>query len=106
MSQTLHSFPKNASEEVRAYLMGEEEITGIVCRKWRAGAIHAVVVAHALGHGAVWLSCTEKTAKNFQQKYGLPEYIKPALHFAIGWAAIGSIKSLRMPLSDMMITRK
>jgi nitroreductase len=71
-----------------------------------AAGDHMGLMAHALGLGAVWLSCTEKTAKNFQQKYGLPEYIKPALHFAIGWTAIGSVKSLRMPLADMMITRK
>ncbi len=39
------SFPKNALEEVRASLMGEEEITRVVFRKWRTGAIHAAVVA-------------------------------------------------------------
>jgi len=70
-----------------------------------AAGDHMGLMAHALGLGAVWLSCTEKTAKNFQQKYGLPEYIKPALHFAIGWTAIGSVKSLRMPLSEMVIKK-
>lgn len=70
-----------------------------------AAADHMCLMAHALGLGAVWLSCTEKTANTFKKKYGLPEYINQALHIAVGWTAIGSIKSLRMPLSEMMITR-
>jgi nitroreductase len=60
-------------------------------------------MAHALGLGAVWLSCTDKTAKNFKKKYGLPEYIIPVMHIAVGYTAIGSIKSKRMPLREMMI---
>ena len=70
-----------------------------------AAADHMCLMAHALGLGAVWLSCSEKTAKNFQKKYGLPDYIKQALHIAVGWTAVGSIKSLRMPLSEMIIKR-
>ncbi len=68
-----------------------------------AAADHMCLMAHALGLGAVWLSCTEKTAKNFQKKYGLPDHIVQALHIAVGWAATGSIKSSRMPLSEMII---
>ena len=33
------------------------------------------------------------------------DYIDPALHVAVGWQAIGTIKSKRLPLADMMITR-
>lgn len=71
-----------------------------------AAADHMCLMAHALGLGAVWLSCTEKTAGNFQRKYGLPDHIKQALHIAVGWAAIGSVKSSRMPLSEMIIKRE
>jgi nitroreductase len=60
-------------------------------------------MTHALGLGGVWLSCTAKTAANFQAKFGLPDYIKPGLHLAIGWTAVGSIKSKRLPLKEMMI---
>ena len=70
-----------------------------------AAADHMCLMAHALGLGAVWLSCTEKTAGRFQQKYGLPDHIKQALHIAVGWTAIASIKSLRMPLSEMIMER-
>jgi nitroreductase len=66
---------------------------------------HMCLMAHALGLGAVWLSCTEKTAQTFQKKFGLPKYIKQALHIAVGWTAIGSIKSGRMPLREMIIKR-
>ena len=68
-----------------------------------AAADHMCLMAHALGLGAVWLTCTEKTANTFQTKYGLPSYIKQDLHIAVGWAAVGSIKSLRLPLSEMII---
>lgn len=70
-----------------------------------AAADHMCLMAHALGLGAVWLSCTEKTAANFKKQYGLPNYIEQTLHIAIGWPAIGPIKSERMPLHEMMITR-
>ncbi len=71
-----------------------------------AACDHMCLMAHALGLGAVWLTCTDKTAKNFQTKYGLPDYIVPALHIAVGWTAVGSIKSQRMPLSEMIISKK
>lgn len=69
-----------------------------------AAGDHMCLMAHALGLGGVWLTCTEKTAGRFKKKYGLPDYIEPALHIAFGWPALGSIKSLRMPLSEMIIT--
>ncbi|MCB2190120.1 MAG: nitroreductase family protein [Deltaproteobacteria bacterium] len=70
-----------------------------------AAGDHMCLMAHALGLGAVWLTCTDKTAARFKKKYGLPENIEPALHLAIGWPSIASIKSLRMPLKDMMLTK-
>jgi len=68
-----------------------------------AAADHMCLMAHALGLGAVWLTRTEKTSRMFREQYGLPDYIEPALHIAFGWAAIGTIKSARMPLSEMKI---
>jgi nitroreductase len=68
-----------------------------------AAADHMCLMAHALGLGAVWLTRTEKTSRTFKEKYGLPDYIEPALHIAVGWPAIGTIKSARMPLSEMKI---
>jgi nitroreductase len=68
-----------------------------------AAADHMLFIAHALGLGGVWLSATPKTTKTFKEKYGLPDHIVPVLHLAVGWSAMGSIKSQRMPLSEMMI---
>jgi len=70
-----------------------------------AAGDHMCLMAHALGLGAVWLTCTDKTAARFKKKYGLPDNIEQALHLAVGWPSIASIKSLRMPLKDMMLTR-
>jgi nitroreductase len=70
-----------------------------------AAADHMCLMAHALGLGAVWLTRTDKTARTFKEQYGLPEYIEPALHMALGWPAIGTIKSARMPLKEMVISK-
>ena len=76
-----------------------------------AAADHMLLMAHALGLGAVWLSkraktdIKEDTGKRFKEQYGLPDYIEVALHIAVGWAAIGTIKSQRVPLADMMLQR-
>jgi len=77
-----------------------------------AAADHMLLMAHALGLGGVWLSKlvesekTKDTGKEFKEKYGLPEYIEVALHIAIGWPAMGTIKTKRMPLQNMIISRE
>jgi nitroreductase len=76
-----------------------------------AAADHMLLMAHALGLGAVWLSktvkshATEDTGLKFKKLYGLPDYIEVALHIAVGWPACGTIKSKRIPLSEMMLHR-
>ncbi len=77
-----------------------------------AAGDHMLLMAHALGLGAVWLSelkesdKTKDTGKIFNEKYGLPDYIEIDLHIAVGWTAIGSIKSARPLLEDLIIRRK
>lgn len=74
-----------------------------------AAADHMLLMAHALGLGAVWLSEVRKTSKtsdtalDFKEAYGLPEHVEVDLHIALGWTAIGSIKSARPRLSDYVI---
>ena len=76
-----------------------------------AAVDHMLLMVHALGLGACWLSktaksdVTEDTGLKFKQQYGLPDYIEVGAHIAVGWPAIGTIKTKRMPLADMMITR-
>lgn len=70
---------------------------------------HMLLMAHALGLGAVWLSktaktkVTEDTGLRFKEQYGLPDYVEVAAHIAVGWPAMGTIKTQRMPLADMML---
>jgi nitroreductase len=70
-----------------------------------------LLMAHALGLGAVWLSELRKSSKTidtgvaFRGRYGLPEYIQVDLHIAVGWAAIGTIKSARPPLEEMILRK-
>lgn len=76
-----------------------------------AACDHMLLMAYALGLGACWLSKTVKSAKTddtgkrFKELYGLPDYIEVAMHIAVGWPAIGTIKTQRMPLKDMMLHR-
>ncbi len=77
-----------------------------------AAADHMCLMAHALGLGAVWLSktvkteYTEDTGQRFKTQYGLPDYMEVAMHIAVGWPAIQTIKSKRLPLADMMLTKR
>ena len=74
-----------------------------------AAADHMLLMAYALGLGAVWLSEVkrpESTAQKFKEQYGLPDYVEVALHIAVGWPAIGTIKSKRTPLADMILKKR
>ena len=68
-----------------------------------AAADHMCLMAHALGLGAVWLTCTDRTARTFKEKYGLPDHIDQVCHIALGWPAAGTMKSGRMPMEEMTI---
>jgi nitroreductase len=74
-----------------------------------AAGDHMLLMAHALGLGACWLSerkAPVNSGDEFKKKYGLPDYLEVAMHVGVGWPAIGMIKSKRTPLADMMIQRK
>jgi nitroreductase len=76
-----------------------------------AAADHMLLMAHALGLGAVWLSELRQSSKTidtglaFRERYGLPAHIQVDLHIAVGWAAIGTIKSARPPLADLILRK-
>jgi nitroreductase len=71
-----------------------------------AAADHMCLMANALGLGAVWLTRTDKTARRFKKEFGLPGHFEPVLHIAVGWPAAGTIKSARMPLEEMIISKQ
>lgn len=76
-----------------------------------AAGTQMLLMAHALGLGAVWLSELKETSKTkdtgeeFKKKYGLPDHLEVDLHIAVGWTAIGSVKSARPALADLVIRR-
>ena len=76
-----------------------------------AAGTQMLLMAHALGLGAVWLSelketsKTKDTGREFKKEYGLSEDIEVHFHIALGWTAIGSIKSDRPALADLVIRR-
>jgi len=68
-----------------------------------AACDHMLLMVHALGLSGVWLSKTERTARQFKERYGLPDHIQIAMHIAFGWPGMATIKSARVPLERMMI---
>lgn len=68
-------------------------------------AVQMLLMAHALGLSGVWLSKTNASAQAFREQWGLPDNYDVALHLAIGWPAMGSIKSARVPLEYMMLRK-
>lgn len=74
-----------------------------------AAADHMLLMAHALGLGGVWLSkttetsLTKDTGEEFKRQFGLPEHVVVALHIAVGWPAVGTVKTVRIPLAEMII---
>ena len=76
-----------------------------------AAGDHMLLMAHALGLGAVWLSeiketeKSEDTGEKFKRAYGLPDFLEVDLHIAIGWASIASIKSARPSLEELIIQK-
>ena len=70
-----------------------------------AAGDHMLLMAHALGLSGVWLSKTDKSAKAFKEQWGLPDTVEVAMHICVGWPAMGSIKSTRVPLEYMMIRK-
>lgn len=68
-----------------------------------AAADHMVLMAHALGLGAVWLTHTPIMAERVREQLGLPDYLRMDTHIALGYPDEAPIKSARMPLKNVKI---
>jgi nitroreductase len=71
-----------------------------------AAADHMVLMAHALGLGACWLTHGVETQKRIQRYYGLPETFVSRCHIIVGWPNEAPIKSGRMKLDEVIIEKK
>jgi Nitroreductase family. len=70
-----------------------------------AAAQNAVLAAHALGLGAVWLTFTNVVKERLEKKLELPEYIKPITYIDLGWPAETPAPPLRLNLDEVVIRR-
>jgi len=70
-----------------------------------AAADHMLLMAHALGLGAVWLTHGEETQHKIREYFGLPETFVSRCHIVVGWPAEAPIKSARMKLDEAIVKR-
>jgi len=70
-----------------------------------AAAQNAVLAAHALGLGGVWLTFTEVVKKRLEDHLELPDYIKAVTYVDLGWPAQTPAPQLRLGLDEVVLAR-
>lgn len=70
-----------------------------------AAAQNAVLEAHALGLGAVWLTFTEVVKKRLEARLKLPEYIRAVTYIDLGWPDQTPAPLLRLGLDETVLAR-
>lgn len=71
-----------------------------------AAADHMCLMAHAFGLGACWLTHGVETQKKIRKYFNQPETFVTRCHIVVGWPDEAPIKSARMNLDDVIITKK
>ena len=71
-----------------------------------AAADHMCLMAHAFGLGACWLTHGVETQKKIRKYFNQPETFITRCHIVVGWPDEAPIKSARMNLDDVIITKK
>jgi len=70
-----------------------------------AAADHIVLMAHALGLGACWLTHGEDSQKRLREHFGLHDDFVSRNHIIVGWADEETIKSQRISLDEAIINK-
>jgi len=70
-----------------------------------AAADHIVLMAHALGLGACWLTHGEDSQKRLREHFGLHDDLVSRNHIIVGWADEETIKSQRISLNEAIINK-
>jgi nitroreductase len=70
-----------------------------------AAAQNAVLMAHALGLGGVWLTFTDVVKKRLDNFLELPEHIVPITYIDIGWPAQTPFPLGRIGLEEVVLKR-
>jgi len=68
-----------------------------------AAVQNMLLMAHALGLGAVWLTFTEKLIEWVRERYAIPAYLEIVTYVSVGWPAIHPIPPGRMELEAVLI---
>jgi len=70
-----------------------------------AAADHICLMAHALGLGACWLTHGEETQRRVREYLGLHEEFVSRNHIIVGWPDEAPIKSQKMKVDEVIITK-
>jgi nitroreductase len=70
-----------------------------------AAAQNAVLAAHALGLGGVWLTFTEVVKRRLETFLELPEHIRAVTYIDLGWPAQTPAPTLRIGLDEVVLKR-
>jgi nitroreductase len=70
-----------------------------------AAADHICLMVHALGLGACWLTHGEETQKRVREYLGLHDEFVSRNHIIVGWSDEAPIKSQKMKVDEVIITR-
>jgi len=62
-----------------------------------------LLMAHALGLGAVWLTFVGHQAQNLRTFFHIPEYIDIVSYISLGWPAITPLPPGRMELEAVLL---
>ena len=68
-----------------------------------AAVQNMLLMAHALGLGAVWLTFSEPQVKQLRAHYQLPDYIAIQTYLALGWPAESPLRPGRLTVADVVL---
>jgi len=92
--------------DYRAYEFFQSQIPDYN-RNYDVGAAvqNMILMAHALGLGAVWLTYGKDHAKNVRTYFKLPEYLHIPTYIALGWPKGGVIPPERIQVEEAIVNR-
>jgi len=67
---------------------------------------HMLLMAHALGLGAVWSTFSDKQIKDIREHYSLPDYIEVVTYMSVGWPKERVLPPARMSFKDAILVRE
>lgn len=92
-------------QDVRGYEFFDHQIPDYNCRFDCGAAVqNMLLMAHALGLGAVWLTYGPDKKQKIKALYNLPDYIEIETYIALGWPAESPLPPGRMAAEEVILT--